>query len=107
MPWSSFAQQLLRAETSTSSPVVWVLGAVAAVLIIGLALTFFVHIQIQPADMLASGAVIAAIAISLLALNSYVPTGAPPSQAAAVFGAMPQEGGFISSSAAQVSSAQQ
>jgi hypothetical protein len=99
-PWSSFAQQLLRAQTSPSSAVFWVLGAVASLLVLGLALTFFVHIQIQPTDMLVSGAVVAAVAIALLALNSYVPTSAPTTQAAAVFGAMPGQGGFISSSAA-------
>ena len=107
-PWSSLAQKLLRQETQTSSPVSWVLSGVAALLVLALALAFFVRIQIQAADMLMSGAVVAAVAIALLTLNSYVPASFNNSQqAAAVFGAVPQEGGFISSSAAQTSSSVQ
>lgn len=99
-PWSSFAQQLLRQETKPSSEVLLILGAVAMILIIGLALAFFIHIQIQPTDMLVSGAVVAAVAILFFALNSSVPSTLQSTQAAAVFGAMPSESGFISSTAA-------
>lgn len=101
-PWSSFARELVRGEVRPTVAVLWVLGGVASLLIAALALAFFVHIQVQPTDMLVSGAVVAAVAVSFLALNLNIPyaAGGDPSQTAAVFGAMPHSGGFIDSNAA-------
>ncbi|HYF13190.1 MAG TPA: CAP domain-containing protein, partial [Candidatus Paceibacterota bacterium] len=58
-PLSSFARELVRGESEPSMVVFWILGAVAAIMIAGLALAFFIHIQIQPTDMLVGGTVVA------------------------------------------------
>ena len=101
-PWTSFARELVRGEVRPGVTISWILGGVAAFLVLALALTFFIHIQVQPTDMLVGGAVIAIIAVSLIALNGKTPfeSGTDPSQAAAVFGALPASGGFIDSVAA-------
>ncbi len=105
--WNTFARALARGNVEPGAPVFWILGGVALLLIIGLALAFFIHIQIQATEMLVGGAVVAVIAVSLLVLNTYTPLG-PPSplgstQTASVFGAMPTGGGFIDANAAQAS----
>lgn len=101
-PWSSFARELVRGEVQPSVVVFWILGAVAVFLLLGLALAFFIHIQVQPTDMLVGGAVVAVAAISLLYLNLQTPFADFNSnaQSASVFGAMPTTGGFIDNSAA-------
>ncbi len=102
-PFSQVARELLRSDTEPSSMVLWVLGAVVSLLVVGLALTFFVHIQIQPTEMLISGAVVAVIALSFIALNAQTPFAQKQDQAAAAFGALPSQGGFIDSVAAGAS----
>lgn len=103
-PWSSFARELVRGDVASSPVVLWILGAVATLLIIGLALAFFVHMQVQANDMLMGGAVVAVIALSFIALNMHTPftTERSSAQTAAVFGALPQSGGFIDSHAVSV-----
>jgi len=98
-PWSSFARELARGDVKPGDAVSWVLGGVAVFLIIGLALAFFIHIQIQASEMLIGGAVVAAVALSLFFLNAKTPFATPISsqQAASVFGAFPANGGFIDS----------
>lgn len=97
-PWSSFAKNLLSGENQPDDVVLWILGAVASLLVVGMALAVFVHIQIQPTDMLIGGATVAVVALAFLALN--VQTISPGGdQTAAVFGAMPTQGGFIDSNA--------
>jgi hypothetical protein len=101
IPWSSFARELVRGDVQPNVGVLWVLGGVATLLIIGLALAFIIHIQVQATDMLVGGAVVAAIAISFLALNYKTPfVESGNQQAAAVFGALPTSGGFIDATAA-------
>jgi hypothetical protein len=102
--WNTFARALARGNVEPGAAVFWILGGVAALLIIGLALALFVHIQIQATEMLVGGAVVAVIAVALLVLNTYTPLGpASPlgsTQTASVFGAMPTDGGFIDSTGA-------
>jgi hypothetical protein len=100
-PTGSFVRTILQNESPGTS-VAWVLGGVTLLLVIGLVLTFFVHIQIQPTDMLISGSVVVAIALSFLVLNSYTPFVTNTTQPAAVFGALPSGGGFITASGAQI-----
>ncbi len=99
-PWSSVIKSLLQSETQPSSMVLWVLAGIAMLMVVGLALTFFVHIQIQPTDMLIGGAVVAVMAISFIALNLQTPFGVTATQTAAVMGALPSQGGFIDSASA-------
>ncbi|HVV14943.1 MAG TPA: CAP domain-containing protein [Candidatus Paceibacterota bacterium] len=100
-PWSSFARELVRGDVQPGGAILWVLGGTATLLIIALALAFFVHIQVQATDMLVGGAVVAVVAISFLALNVKTPYSEHANyQSAAVFGAMPHSGGFIDSVAA-------
>jgi hypothetical protein len=99
-PWGAIAKGLLEAEGQPSAVVLWILGVVAVIMVIGIALTFFVHIQIQPTDILVGGTVVAVMAIGLFALNMQAGALPGESQAAAVFGAMPSQGGFIDTVAA-------
>jgi hypothetical protein len=100
-PWSSFARELVRGDVKPGVGVLWVLGGVAAFLTVALALAFFIHVQVQATDMLVGGAVIAVVAISFIALNIKTPYAEHATyQAAAVFGAVPHDGGFIDSAAA-------
>ncbi len=101
-PWSSFARSLLSNQEQPSSAVAMVLAGIASLLVIGLALAFFVHIQIQPTDMLISGVVVAVIALAFLALNMQTVGTSNNDQAAAVFGAVPTGGGFVDANAATV-----
>lgn len=98
-PWNSFAKSLLNQEAQPSSSVLWILAAIASIMVIGLALTFFVHIQIQPTDMLISGAVVAVLALAFIALNAQTNLPQNSTQSAAVFGAMPTGTGFIDAQA--------
>lgn len=101
-PWSSFARELTRNEVRPSAAISWILAGIATLLVIGIALAFFIHIQVQATEMLVGGAVVAVIALSLLFLNSKTPFNVPlnTTQSASVFGAMPTSGGFIDSIAA-------
>ena len=105
-PWSSYARELVRGDVQPSATVFWILGGIAALLIVGLALAFFIHIQIQATEMLVGGAVIAVVALSLIVLNTNTPlspaTPLNQTQAASVFGALPTSGGFIDSVSATV-----
>ncbi|TSC68230.1 MAG: stress protein [Parcubacteria group bacterium Gr01-1014_56] len=101
-PWSSVAKNLLQSETQSGGAVIAILAAVAMIMIVGLALTFFVHIQIQPTDMLIGGAVVAVIALSFLTLNMQTPFVPTSTQTAAVMGALPSQGGFIDSTSASI-----
>lgn len=49
-----------------------VLGSLGALLLVVLALAFFIHIQIQPTDMLLGGAFVAVFVFVLVALNAHV-----------------------------------
>lgn len=68
----SLEKQLLRAFADPELVANWVLGAVATVIIFVLLLTFFVHVQIQPAHVLMRAAVVALFALSFLALNTQL-----------------------------------
>jgi hypothetical protein len=77
------------------------LGSVAAVLLVALALTFAVHIQVQPGDLLLKGSLVALFALCLLAVNGKALGGAnaqPAAAGAALDGAVLQESGVVISS---------
>ena len=105
-PWSSYARELVRGDVQPGATVFWILGGIAALLIVGLLLAFFIHIQIQATEMLVGGAVVAVVALSLIVLNTNTPlsptTPLNSTQAASVFGAFPTSGGFIDSVSATV-----
>lgn len=103
-PWGSFLRGMLDTQTSSDLAVLWVLAGVASLIIVALAFTFFVHIQIQPTDMLVSSAVVVVVTLALIALNTQV-VSLPKTnnQTAAVFGAVPTAGGFVDATAASVS----
>lgn len=64
----TFAQALSDPRHSTS----WVIGGVAALLVLLIALAFFLHIHIQPTNMLLSGAAVAGVALMLLGFNASI-----------------------------------
>jgi hypothetical protein len=102
-PWSSFLRGMLDTQTNSDMAVLWVLAGVASLLIVGLAFTFFVHIQIQPTDMLVSAAVVVVVTLAFIALNTQVvpiTLTQTNDQTAAVFGAVPTMGGFVDANAA-------
>jgi hypothetical protein len=69
----SFTQSLQRQYTRLldypQPPVDDVLAGLGAFLVVLVALAFFIHIEIQPAAMLAGGALVAVLALSFLYLN--------------------------------------
>ncbi|HEY5383284.1 MAG TPA: CAP domain-containing protein [Candidatus Paceibacterota bacterium] len=71
----SFFRQVMRvfAEPERASNIV--LGLCAIILIIAIALTFFVHLQVQPANLLMGGAFVALFALSLLGINTLLTGG--------------------------------
>lgn len=66
----SVARQLARLLSEPRAVTGWVLGFVAAVLMLALAFAFLHHIQIQSRDLLLPGSVVVGIALGLMALNS-------------------------------------
>jgi uncharacterized protein YkwD len=82
----SLLRSIVKLGTEPSASALYVLAAVALLLIVLVVITFFKHIQVQPAEMLVGGSVIAIIAISFLALNiTTLGASAELSQTAAIF----------------------
>lgn len=71
----SVTRQFTRVFANPQQSSAWVLGSVAALLVLVLGLTFFMHMQVQPGTMLASGVLVAALALSFLAINSRLAEG--------------------------------
>ncbi|MDE1924641.1 MAG: CAP domain-containing protein [Patescibacteria group bacterium] len=65
----SLQRQILRALADPEVVSSGVLGGTATLLIIALLLTFFMHVQIQPAHTLMQAAIVVAFALSFLLLN--------------------------------------
>jgi uncharacterized protein YkwD len=63
-------QALLDTNEATQNSALLTIGGVAALLIVLVGLAFFVHMEIQPVEMLAGGAIIAVVAISLFTINT-------------------------------------
>ncbi len=88
----SVTRQLTRIFANPEQSAAWVLGSIAALLILVLGLTFFMHMQVQPGTMLMSGALVAMLALSFLAVNSRLAEGGAASggnQSAGVIEASP------------------
>jgi hypothetical protein len=90
-PKQSQGQSLVRsigkAFSEADSGASWLLGGVAALLMMVLALTFFVRIQVQPTDLLLPGLAVALIAITFMAANAkFLPS---TTQSASVAGSLP------------------
>lgn len=67
---NTFLKALTRALSDPRSTTSLVLGGVAATLLAAVAMTFFIHIQVQPMDQLAKGTMVAAFAIALIVVNA-------------------------------------
>lgn len=65
-------RSVIKLGTEPSKNALYLLVAVAVILLVLLGVTFFTHIQIQPSEMLAGGAVVVVIAVSFIALNLTV-----------------------------------
>lgn len=68
----SLVRNIVKLGTEPSQSALYILGGVAAVLIMLVGITFAVHIQVQPGEMLAGGTVVAGVALGFLALNLAV-----------------------------------
>lgn len=77
------AQIFLRANDVSQATSSWVIGGVAAFLVLLLALAFFVHLEIQPTEMLLGGVAVAAVAISLVSVNTMFSAPQTSNQSAA------------------------
>lgn len=66
------AQAFLRASDASRGSTAAIIGGIALLLVVLVGLAIFVHIEIQPTEMLLGGAFVAAVAISLFVLNSSV-----------------------------------
>lgn len=66
----SVVRGITRAFSEAPRGASWLLGGIAALLITVLALTFFVHIQVQPTDLLLPGLAVALIAVTLIGANT-------------------------------------
>lgn len=73
----SLIRSVIRLGTEPSTSALYVLGGVAAVMVMLLSVTFFTQLQVQPVEMLKGGSLVAFIALSLLALNMSVLGSAP------------------------------
>ena len=92
-PAASFSDSLARSLGKLASEpratTAWILGGIIALLALGLALSFFLHMQIQAHDLLVPGTVVAVVAAALLIINSNLLTGViHDSQAASVANAI-------------------
>lgn len=80
-------QNMVRLGAEPTQSAMFVLGGVAAVLIVLLGVTLVVNVQVQPVDMLAGGTVVAAITLGFIVLNlTFLNTAGSP-QTAAIFNA--------------------
>ncbi len=82
-----------RILESASDNATWILMGIALLLVVVLALTFFIRIQVQPTDLLLPGAAVALVVITLLAANAkFLPTA---TQSASVAGSMGELSGGV------------
>jgi hypothetical protein len=69
----AMVRNILNLAETTPTSVFWILAGITALIIVALALAFFIHLDIQSGEMLAGGAVVAVIALAFIFLNSYMP----------------------------------
>lgn len=82
----SAVRQILRLFADPQTNSLWVLGSVATLLLLVLAFALFHHVQIQSHQVLAPGAVVAVIALTLLAFNTQLLAPAGSQTAAVAYG---------------------
>ena len=81
------AQSFVRASDASQHTASWIVSGIAALLLVIVALTIFVHIEIQPTELVLGGAFVSLVAVSLFFLNSsFISRSDSGSQAAAVVG---------------------
>ena len=71
----SLARSLGKLASEPRATTAWILGGIIALLALALALSFFLHMQIQAHDLLVPGTVVAVVAAALLIINSNLLTG--------------------------------
>lgn len=69
---NSLVRSVARLAAEPRSTAELLLGGIAALMVLALALTFFFHIQVQPLEMLLGGAFVAVFAVSLIVFNSQL-----------------------------------
>lgn len=74
--------QITKAVSNPNSTSNWLLGGTAALVAIALFFTFFMHIQVQPKQLLINGSLVVFLAVSLLAANKQFNLSAGPAAAA-------------------------
>ncbi len=79
---NSAVRQLPKLASNPRNTTAWVLGGIAALIILLLGITFVMHLQVQPTDLLLPGVAVAGIAIFLLSFNTLMLGGASVSASA-------------------------
>lgn len=80
---NTVARDLSRVASNPRTGALWILGGLAALLVILIGLAFFFHIQLQSAELLLPGVAVAMVAIFFLAFNASFLTGTSAGQSAA------------------------
>ena len=85
----SLARSLGKLASEPRATTAWILGGIIALLALALALSFFLHMQIQAHDLLVPGMAVAVVVLALLVINSSAFPGViHDSQAASVANAI-------------------
>jgi hypothetical protein len=69
-PTQSFARVAMEFFGDSRTGAAWALALVASLLVVVIALTFFIRIQVQPTDLLVPAAAVALVAITLIGVNA-------------------------------------
>lgn len=69
--WQEVEKQFVRLTSEPRATTQWVLGGIAVLMLVALALTFFVHLHVQPTEMLIGGGAVALFVVSLIAINTH------------------------------------
>jgi hypothetical protein len=93
--FNTFVRQLPKLISDPRSSTAWLLGGVATLLIVVLALAFFFHIQVQASDLLLPGAVVAGIAIFFLTFNGALLSTTSNQAASAVQAGQPDQSNIV------------
>ena len=91
----SLLRTFARVVTEPRATTAWILGGVAVLLVLALALAFLVHIQVQPVDLLLRGSLVAVFALFLIAVNGQMLSSSANYDQAAALGANGSDGGYV------------
>lgn len=78
------AQTFFRASEASNNSINWILGGIATLMILLVGLAVFVHLEIQPGELVMGGAFVGLVAFSLFMLNNSISEAGQGGQSASV-----------------------